>query len=87
LEILNDSKDIKRAWESIKENIKNSAKNSLGLYELKQHTPWFHEECLQFLNQRKEDKMQWLPDTNQSNVDNLNIVRCEASRYFRNKKK
>ena len=34
---LNDSEDINRAWENIKENIKTSAKESLGLYELKQH--------------------------------------------------
>jgi hypothetical protein len=34
--------------------------------------------------------MQWVQDPNQSNVDNLtlyNIVRCEASTRFRNKKK
>jgi len=28
-----------------------------------------------------------LQDPNQSNVDNLNYVRCEASKHFRNKKK
>jgi len=31
--------------------------------------------------------MQWLQDPNQSNVDNLNNVRREASRHFSNKKK
>jgi hypothetical protein len=31
--------------------------------------------------------MQWLQDPNQSKVYNLNNVRCEASRSFRNKKK
>jgi hypothetical protein len=31
--------------------------------------------------------MQWLQNPNQSNVDNLNNVRREASRHFRNKKK
>jgi hypothetical protein len=31
--------------------------------------------------------MQWVPDPNQSNVDNLNNVGREASRHFRNKKK
>jgi hypothetical protein len=31
--------------------------------------------------------MLWLQDPNQSNVDNLNDVRREASRHFRNKKK
>jgi hypothetical protein len=30
LENLNDSKDINRAWENIKENVKISAKDSLG---------------------------------------------------------
>ena len=31
--------------------------------------------------------MQWLQDPNQSNVDNINNARREASRHFRNKKK
>ena len=31
--------------------------------------------------------MQWIQDPSQSNVDNLNNVRCEVSRHFRNKKK
>ena len=35
LENLNDDEDINRAWENIKENIKISAKQSRGLYELK----------------------------------------------------
>jgi len=31
--------------------------------------------------------MQWVYDTNQTNVDSLNNVRSEARRRFRNKKK
>ena len=31
--------------------------------------------------------MQWLQDPNESNVDDLNSTRREASRHFRNKKK
>jgi len=31
--------------------------------------------------------MQWIQDPNQCNVHNLNNVRCDASRHFRNKKK
>jgi hypothetical protein len=45
LENLSDDKDIIRAWENIKENIKTLAKGSLGLCELKQYKPWFDEEC------------------------------------------
>jgi hypothetical protein len=33
--------DINSAREMIRENIKLSAKESLGYYELKQHKPWF----------------------------------------------
>jgi hypothetical protein len=45
LENANDSEDINRACKNIKENIKTSAKESLGLYELRQHKLWFDEEC------------------------------------------
>ena len=41
LENLNDGEDINRAWENIKENIKTSAKENLGLDELIRHKPWF----------------------------------------------
>jgi len=39
LENLSDSKDINRAWENIKENIRTAAKGSIVLYEMKQHKP------------------------------------------------
>jgi len=87
LQNLNDDEDINRAWENIKENIEASAKESLSLQELKQHKPRFDEDCLGFLDQRKQAKMLWIHDPSQSNVDNLNNVRCDASRHFRNKKK
>jgi len=87
LENLSDDEDINIAWENIKENIKTSDKESLGLHELKQHKPWFDEERIGILDQRKQAKMQWIQDPSQSNVDNLNNVRRDASRHFRNKKK
>ena len=37
LENLNDSEDISRAWDIIKDNNKTSAEQSLGRYELKKH--------------------------------------------------
>jgi hypothetical protein len=39
LENLNTDQDVNRAWENIKENIKTTAKESLGLHELKQLKP------------------------------------------------
>ena len=85
LENLSDVDDINRAWENIKENIKTSDKESL--HELKQHKPWFDEECSRFPHQRKQAKMQWLQNPNQSNVVNLNNVRSEDSRLFKKKNK
>jgi len=41
LENLNDGEDINRAWENSKDNTKISTEDSLDLYELKQHKPWF----------------------------------------------
>jgi hypothetical protein len=40
---LNDSENINWVWENAKQNIKTSPNVSLGLYELKQHKPWFNE--------------------------------------------
>jgi hypothetical protein len=48
LENLNVSEDINRAWQNMRENIKISAQESLGLHEWKQHKPWFDAECEQF---------------------------------------
>jgi len=83
LENLDVYEDVNRAWENIKDNIKTSAKESLGLHELKQHKPWFDKECLDFLDRRK----QWIQDPSRSNVDNLNNVRHDASSHFRKKRR
>jgi len=53
LENLSNGEDIQRNLENIKENIKAAARKRLGLCELKQHKPWFDEECSSFLVQRK----------------------------------
>jgi len=59
--------DLNKVWENIKKNIKTSAKESLGLHEWKQHKPWFDKEYVDFLNQRKQAKMQWIQDPSRSN--------------------
>jgi hypothetical protein len=87
LENLNVDEDVNRAWENIKENIKTSAKDSLGLHKLKQHKPWLDEQYLGILDHRKQAKMQWIQDLSQSSVDNVTNVRRDVSRHFRNKKK
>jgi hypothetical protein len=44
-----DDVDIKRTWETVRKNIKISAKESSGYYELNQHKPWFNEEKIKFM--------------------------------------
>jgi Fe-S cluster biosynthesis and repair protein YggX len=56
LENVNVSEDINRAWENIRESNKILAKENLGLYERKQHNPWFDKECSKFLDQRTRVK-------------------------------
>jgi hypothetical protein len=87
LENVSEDEDINGAWECIKENIKTSATESIGMHERKQYKPWFDEECLVILDQRKQAKIQWIPDPSQSSVDNLNNVRRDASRHYKKKKK
>jgi hypothetical protein len=77
--------EINSACKTIGENIKISAKESLGYFELQKHKPWFGEGWSKLLDQRKQVELQWLQDPSEINVDNLNNVRREASRYFRNK--
>jgi hypothetical protein len=87
LEDLDTEVEINSAWETIRDNIKISAKESLGYFEFKKHKPWFDERCSKLLDQRKQAKLQWLHDPSEINGDNLNNVRREASRHFRNKKR
>jgi hypothetical protein len=87
LENLDDNVDINRAWENIRENIKISAKENLGHYELNQHKSWFNGECSKLLDRRKQAKLQWLQNPGKMNGDNMDNVRHKASRTFRTNKR
>jgi hypothetical protein len=86
LENFDDNLDTNRAWENIRENIKISAKESLGHYELQQHKPWFDDECSKLIDRRKPIKLQWLQNPSQENGNIMDNVRREVSRTFRTKK-
>jgi hypothetical protein len=59
LENLEDSGDINRAWDNIRENINILAPESLGYCESKHHKACFDEECSKLVDQRKQAKLQW----------------------------
>jgi hypothetical protein len=73
LENFDDNVDMNRAWENIRQNIKISANASLGHYELKQHKPWFDEECLKSLDRRKWTELQWLQNASHMNGGNITM--------------
>jgi hypothetical protein len=87
LESLDESFNINNAWESIRENIKTSGKDNLGYQKLERNKSWFDDECSKLIDQWKQAKLQWLQNPSQINGDNLQNLRCETSRTFRNKKK
>jgi hypothetical protein len=87
LESLDESFDINNVWKSIRESVETSAKDNLGYHRLKQNKPWFDDECSKLIDQRKQAKLKWLQNPSQINGDNLQNVRRETSRTFRNKKR
>jgi hypothetical protein len=78
--------EINSTWETIRDNIKISAKESLGYSEMRKYKQLFDEGFSELSDQSKQDKFQWLQAPNEINEYNLNNVRYEASRRFRNKK-
>jgi hypothetical protein len=42
------------SWETIRENIKISARESVGYYGLRKHKPWFDEGCSKLPDHRKQ---------------------------------
>jgi hypothetical protein len=83
--------EINSAWETTRGNIKILAKESRSYFDFKKHKPWFDKGCSKLLDQRKEAKLHWLQDPSEINgkqyKNNLNNIRCEISRHFRNKKR
>jgi hypothetical protein len=86
LESLHKSFDINNTWESIRGNIKTSAKDNLGYHKLK-HKPWFDDEFSKLIGQRKQAKLQWLQNPSHISGDNLKNFRRERSKLFRTKKR
>jgi hypothetical protein len=50
--------EVNSAWETIRENINISAKESLGYFEFKKHKPWFYIGSSELLAKSKQAKFQ-----------------------------
>jgi hypothetical protein len=86
LEILDTEVDTNRAWETIRETVTMSAKESLCYYGLKKHKLWFDDRCSKLLHNWKQAKLQWLQDPDGIHEDNLNNIRRKTNRHFRIKR-
>jgi hypothetical protein len=75
LENSDESSDINNVWKSITENIKTSAKDSVGYQRLKHNKPWFDDECSKLMDLRKQVILQWLQNPSEINGDNLKNLR------------
>jgi hypothetical protein len=73
--------------DTIRKSIKISAKDCIGHCEANLQKSWFDEECSELVDRRKQAKLQRLHVPIVVNEDNLNNVRREASRHFRNKER
>jgi hypothetical protein len=49
--------DVNKTWDTTRENIKISVKESLDYYELNKHKPWFDEGCSEILDQSKQARL------------------------------
>jgi hypothetical protein len=81
------SGDINRAWDNIRENIKILAQESLVIVNQSVINRGLMRNVQNWLIKGSRLKLQWFQDPSEVNEDNLNDVRWEASRHFRNKKR
>jgi hypothetical protein len=73
-------------WVRIKDSIKASAKEKVGILETHRNKPWFDQECSELANKRKQAKLLWLQNPNdQTAKDFANIVQ-DTCRTFKKKK-
>jgi hypothetical protein len=79
IENFDESVDINSAWESIRESIKTSVKESLEYHKLKHNKPWFDDKCSKLIDQHKQAELQWLQNPSHISGDNLQNLRCETS--------
>jgi hypothetical protein len=59
----------------------------ISKFQPKKHKLWLNNGCPKILDQRKHAKLQRLQDPSKINWDNMNNIRPEARRHFRNKKR
>ena len=62
-------------WVKIRDSIKASAKDNVGILETNRNKPWFdEEESSELANKRKQTKLLWLQNPNNQTAEDLVIL-------------
>ena len=73
-------------WVKIRDSIKASAKEKVGVLETNRNKPWLGEECSELTNKRKQTKLLWLQKPKQSNCRRFSNFKRDTCRMFSKKK-
>jgi len=74
-------------WVKIRDSIKASAKEKVGVLETNRIKPLFDEEYSELANKRKNTKLLWLRNPNYQTAEEFSNVRRDTCRMFRKKKR
>ena len=71
----------------IRDSIKSSAKEEVGISETRRNKPWFNHEWLELANKRKQAKCFWLQNPNNQTAEYFSNARRDTCRTFKKKKR
>jgi hypothetical protein len=77
--------DINIAWETVRGNVKISAKENLLVLNWRTINHSSTKDAQNCWIKGNQAKLEWLQDEGEINGNNLNNTQCEANRNFRNK--
>ena len=73
---------VEDTWVNIRDSIKASAKEKVGILETKRYKFWFDEECSELANKRKYTKLFWLLSPNNQTPEDFSNVRRDTCRML-----
>ena len=87
LDEVENIEDVNKIWETMREKIISSAKESIGCVGKIKNKPWFDDECADLVKQRQQARIKWLQDPNQINAEAYSELKRRTSSTFRSKKR
>jgi hypothetical protein len=73
-------------WVKIRDSIKATAKEKVGVLETNRNKPCFNQECSELANKRKQTKLLWRQNPNGQTAEDISNVRRDTCKTFRKNK-